>query len=177
MDNKQLRQTAFIVKISDLKNGKYIKEEGWEPNYILTKKARVNRANILGIVISKTETPDMSYKSLVIDDGSGNISVRLFENNNLFNGINVGDIILLIGRPREYGTEKYMIPEIIKKIDNGSWLNYRKKELELFDAKNKTVECEEVTDVETETLSEEHIGDVLRHENLTDRIIGLIKKT
>ena len=34
MANQQKRQIAYKVRINDLLGGKYVKEEGWNPNYI-----------------------------------------------------------------------------------------------------------------------------------------------
>jgi hypothetical protein len=65
----------------------------------------------------------------MIDDGSANISLRLFEENKLFESVNIGDSVLVIGRPREFGTERYIVPEIIKKIEDANWIKLRKLEL------------------------------------------------
>ena len=46
--------------------------------------------------------------------------------------IGVGDILLMIARPREYNNQIYLTIEIIKKIDNKLWINYRRKELALI---------------------------------------------
>ena len=65
---------------------------------------------------------------VLVDDKTGNISIRTFDNSSIFDKVGVGDIILLIGRPREYNNEKYVVPEIIKKI-NKSWFELRLIEL------------------------------------------------
>ena len=38
---------------------------------------------------------------------------------------------MIIGRPREFNNEKYIIPEIAKSIQNPMWIEVRKLELEL----------------------------------------------
>jgi len=135
MPEPQKRQIACKVRISDLTNGKYVKEEGWTPNYIITKQGKhISRINLIGIAISKNEN-EQNYQSLTIDDGSGNISLRSFEKNETINNTEVGDVIIVIGRPREYGSEKYIVPEIIKKIDNKKWIDVRKIELDIKDLK------------------------------------------
>lgn len=135
MPEPQKRQIACKVRISDLTNGEYVKEEGWTPNYIITKQGKhISRINLIGTVISKTEE-GLNYQSIVVDDGSGIISLRSFEENDIIKNIEIGDIIVLIGRSREYGSEKYIVPEIIKKIDNKKWIDVRKIELEIQDLK------------------------------------------
>lgn len=128
-DNKQQkRQIAYKARISDILYGKYVKESGWQPNYVLTEDGReISKVNIVGMVISKDV--DLNYESIVLDDGSANITVRSFERNDALSKINIGDFILVIGRPREFGSEKYIIPEIIKKIENTKWAELRKLEM------------------------------------------------
>ncbi len=121
MENK--RQTAYKCNILQISRGEYIQMQGWEPNYVLVNKLKVSRVNIIGVVLNKTES------SLIIDDGSAQISLRVFDDIKLIDKFSAGDIILSIGRPREYNDERYIVPEIIKKIDK-KWLDYRKKELQ-----------------------------------------------
>jgi len=129
MESSQKRQTAYKVRISDLISGEYFKKEGWEPNYVLLKDGRkASRVNILGIVVSKDMEEGVSYRTVLIDDGSGKISIRSFEENPFFDSVEIGNVILVIGRPRVYGDEKYILPEILKKVDQ-DWLVLRKSEL------------------------------------------------
>ncbi len=143
MPEPQKRQIACKARIADLVNGKYVKEEGWTPNYIITKQGKhISRVNLIGTVISKNEG-EQNYQSLIIDDGSGSIPLRSFEKNETINNTEIGDIIIVIGRPREYGSEKYIVPEIIKKINNNKWINVRKVELEIENLKTAELSAKE----------------------------------
>lgn len=122
----QKRQVAYKVKIKDVFNGKYIKEEGWQPNYIELNGNKISRVNLIGTVVLKIDG-----SNIVLDDGSGKIPLRVFENNVFFKNIDIGDVVLLVGRPREFGSEKYIMPEILRKIDNPTWIKVRKAELRL----------------------------------------------
>jgi RPA family protein len=120
------RQIARISSIKELNTGKYIKQEGWEPNYILTNKdEKISRVNIIGVVVT---TPE-NGQSVFLDDGTGKIEIRSFEQGSLFSKITIGDIVIVIGRPRTYNEEIYINAELIKKIENKGWLEYRKKEI------------------------------------------------
>ena len=143
MPEPQKRQIACKARVADLINGKYVKEEGWTPNYIITKQGKhISRINLIGTVISKNES-EQNHQSLIIDDGSGSISLRSFEKNEAINNAEIGEVIIIIGRPREYGSEKYIVPEIIKKIDNKKWINVRKVELEIEDLKTSELPAKE----------------------------------
>ncbi|MBW2981354.1 hypothetical protein KY343_00610, partial [Candidatus Woesearchaeota archaeon] len=125
-NQNQKRQIAYKIRIKELINGKYIKEEGWQPNYIITNDGRqINRINLIATVVAKPLEQDINYQSMILDDGTGRISARVFEQNNIFDNIEIGDVILVIGRPREYGSEKYILPETIKRIQDKSWIKVR----------------------------------------------------
>src|SRR3989338_4303368 len=153
---KQQRQVAVICCVKDILEGEYKREEGWLPNYILTKSNyKVSRTNIIGVVIEVNlfEPGKNSYSQIILDDGSGRISARLFEEFDKLRGINVSNIVLVIGRPREFGNEKYLLLEIIKKIDDKRWADVRKLELSMAnrqpvqihnESRNKYAEMNEV---------------------------------
>ena len=130
MAEKVLRQVAYKVWISDLIKNEYIVQSGeWTPNYIQVGEKKVSRVNLIANVIDKQDTERLS--SVVIDDGSGNVSARCFnESTKILKDISVGDTILLIGRPRKNDNETFIVVEIAKKLDNPMWLQARKKELE-----------------------------------------------
>ncbi|MFC1704776.1 hypothetical protein ACFLZ6_00430 [Nanoarchaeota archaeon] len=153
---QQKRQVAYKVRVKELLDGEYVKEDGWMPNFIrLIDGTKVSRANIIGVVVLKTE--EQNYKSVLIDDGSGKIPVRSFEKYELFDSVNIGDVVLIIGRPREFG-EKYIVPEIIKKVEDSGWIEVRKLELK----KPETI------------VTEEKVEEVVQA-NPVDKIFNLIK--
>ena len=120
------RQVAYKVNISDLLNGVITKDDV-SAGFVKINGLNVSRANIIATVVYKSD--DSSYASALIDDGTGKISLRSFENNGIFSKIDVGDAVLVIGKIREFNNEKYIIPEILKKINDVEWMNLRKLEL------------------------------------------------
>ena len=187
----QKRQIAYKIRIKDILSSKYIKTEGFDPNYLEVNSQQISRMNIVGVVVQKSELNN--YKTLAIDDGTGKISARVFESNPSVGQIDVGDIVIVIGRPREFSSEKYILIEIIKKIDP-SWAKVRKLELEKNTKKsgnpaNDTSSAEDVvvdlspanrifklikeldqgSGVSIEELSSENIKDV-------DKLIGMLLK-
>jgi len=122
------RQVAHKVRIADILNNKYVKEEGWLPNYVQVGDRKVSRANILGVVVSVNKTDAGPAQGFVLDDSTGRISLRFFEN---APRVDVGDIVTVIGRLREFGAERYIVPEIMRKISDSTWIEVRKLELAL----------------------------------------------
>jgi hypothetical protein len=129
------RETAIICMVDDLLKGSFVKTEGWNPSYFSTDLGNISRVNIMGVVVSNEPVG-----GLILDDGSGRILLRSFEEN-AFGNLEISDLIMVIGRPRVYNEQKYVLPEIIKKI-NPSWGAYRQVQLELLRKKIKPVKRE-----------------------------------
>jgi RPA family protein len=141
------RQVAIKTTVQQLLLGKYMQENEQTPNYLLTKSnEKIYRLNVMGIVLSNEKQGAIT--NLLFDDGTGKITLRVFEENKVVNSLNVGDVILSIGKLRIYNQEKYIAPEIIKKIDH-LWLKLRALELkELIGEKDTFVEEEKEIIVE-----------------------------
>lgn len=183
------RQVAHKVRVADVVNNRYVKEDGWLPNYIAVGDLKVSRANLLGVIVSKSaQETDVVSQNFVLDDGSGRVSLRFFEPAGLFD---VGDIVNVIGRPREFGAERYIVPEIMKKVKDPKWVELRRLELAMgersrISAKTEPLPAREELAVETEEVIEDsspsaRFLDVLREldrgdgvgfEDLTSRIGG-----
>jgi len=124
------RLTAIKSAIKEINNGDYYKLEGWDPNYILSPYGRqLSRVNVIGVLTQKNMTEDMELQGINVDDGTGSVMLRTFESMSIFSGLEVGDVIQIIGKPREFNQTRYIVPEIITKVSK-DWLILRKLELE-----------------------------------------------
>ena len=140
--NKFIRQVAIKLLIKDILNGKIIQNED-EGTYLETNSKKVFRVNLISIIVRKEKLG--SITSILIDDGSGKITLKSFEENDNIKKLNVGDIVLITGKSRVYNNEKYVSPEIIKKVDP-LWLKYRSIELKdnnEFEELKKEIENED----------------------------------
>jgi aspartyl/asparaginyl-tRNA synthetase len=161
----QERSIAVKAKIKDILEGQYFVEEGWTPNYLLTKNnKKISRVNILAIVLNKENNGSLT--SFQLDDGTGKITARSFEEIPAINDLNIGTSVLIIGRIREYNQEKYLSPEIIKEVDK-LWLKHRSLELNLTPI---TITPEETPPLIIEPKKEEE--DLLP----SQKILNLIKE-
>ena len=115
------RQVSRKLWIREIMQGKMQTIEG-ESNSLQTVRGSAGRVNIMGVVIAREELP---VSSLTIDDGTGQIIVRSFDQKLSYT---VGSIIQIIGRPRQYQGELYIAAEAISRVD-AAWLSFRKKEL------------------------------------------------
>ena len=122
----QKRPIAYKKSIADLINAKYIKLEGQAANFLHADGQDIARVNVIAAVISRADF--RNYVNVSIDDGTGRISARAFDNAMLVGNIKVGDVVMITGRPREFSSEKYILIESIKSI-SPAWAKLRKMEL------------------------------------------------
>lgn len=87
----------------------------------------ISIARVLGDVVFKF-LGENNYGFVVVDDGTETIRASIFDSSKISN-INVGDIVDVIGRVKDYEGEKYIAIEIIKKIENPNWEILRKLEI------------------------------------------------
>lgn len=133
------RATAYKLKISDITSADYIKQDPPLPNYIIHNGEHITRVNLIANVINLENQE--SQDTLTLDDGSSTIGIRFFENRELLKNIAIGDTVLIIGKPRIFGEEKYILPEAIKKMSL-DWLKVRNLELPT----NTPVKAEEISE-------------------------------
>lgn len=120
------RFIAVKINLLDLQESIYISAEDFS-NYILSKNnQKIVRINNISTIIKKENKGNIT--NFILDDGSAQMTARFFENDPNLPKINVGDIILIIGKLRIYNQEKYISPEIFKRMDP-FWLKARYLEL------------------------------------------------
>ena len=125
----QKRLVAYKIDVSKIVNSKFLRDE-LSAGFLQIGELKVSRVNIIGTVVHISEQNGNSVAS--IDDGTGRMPLRTFEQTNILSKIEVGDLVLLVGKVREFNNEKYLIPEIIKKFENLDWMSLRKKEVSLL---------------------------------------------
>ena len=154
------RQIAYKLRIAEILDGQFAKDD-ISAGYLILNNINVSRINLICTLVYKQEQTG-SYSSAVVDDGTGRISLRSFDTNT-FSKVDVGDVILVVGRTREFNDEKYVIPEIIKKLESIEWLNLRKLELRNFKI-TKPEENKKIEDAEEQSSA------------IVDEVYSLIKK-
>ena len=123
----QQRQVAYKVPISSLLNNPYVEQSGWNPDYIKVSDKQVSRINLIATVIEKQVTESLA--TLTLDDSTGTLKARAFNQDiRKVHDINIGDPVLVIGKPRKFNESLFLNLEIIKKIDP-LWTKVRQLEL------------------------------------------------
>ncbi len=111
------RLTAVKTKIAPVVNGKFVVQEGFNPNYVLSDFGKLSRVRILATVVDKFISESGKMASLTLDDGTSTIRAKAFGGMAIFNSIEVGNIVDVIGRIKEYQGEMYLSPETAAVLD------------------------------------------------------------
>lgn len=178
MATGQLRQTAYKVWISQIISSNFILgQDEWEPNYFMLNGNKVSRVNIIASVILKYQNENGGYTNITIDDGSSNIRVKAWrEDVKILNKINVGDLILVVGRVRKSNDETYISPEIIKKLENSAYARLRVLELKKFYGEQKEAKPKESPiDVNQEKMYQEELIEGVTSIKKRQKILSLIE--
>lgn len=156
LTNSYVRHVAVKVCINHIIQGNFVENKESSSYLETTTGEKLFRVNLMAAILGKEKTG--SVTSLMLDDGSDQISLRFFEENEKINSLNIGNLVLVIGRVRVYNQEKYLSAEIVK-IIGPLWLPVRKKEIELSPKKISTEIVQEKIEVD-KTINENKEIDV-----------------
>ncbi len=145
-----IRQIAAKLSIIQILKAEF-HEEASEPNYLLVQGTKISRINIIAIIVGTSLDFEANYRTFVVDDGSGSLPMRIFDS--VTTVYTIGDCVQIIGKPRMYGSEKYIIPEIMKKIDV-KFLGLRNKELPLVKIEHSKEEVTTPVHAQPDRISE-----------------------
>ena len=124
------RLIAHKLWLNDLRENNFVVTTGeFESNYILLNDKKISRINVIANVVNKFQNEDKIYVTITIDDSSAQIRLKTWrEDTRILDNINIGDIVLVIGKIKRYNDEVYILPEIVKKVSPNEEL-LRKLEL------------------------------------------------
>jgi len=137
MADQYKRNIAYKFRIGDLLLGKPIFDNE-KFIYLELGGKKISRVNVVGNIVDKYESEgEKKYLFLTLDDGSGQIKLKVFgeEDTTKFKEVTQGETCVVIGVIRNWNNETYIQPEIISEKDP-KYLLVRKLELEKSRKKN-----------------------------------------
>ena len=174
---QQKRQTAKLVDFNHLNSGKYFQREGFEPNFLLTPEGRrISRARTVATVVDRFVNDDETYGSLTLDDGNDTLQVKFFNELELMEDFETGDILEVVGKAREYQGQIYLDGEILTRVNPEKELLHQlrlEKRKEEWNQIRDTVEQlddsgkshEEIENEMAGTLTEDEVDSLLQSFN------------
>jgi len=130
MDAKRI--PSVKLRISDIINGKFFpgSKEEMLPSFVITPFGKkVARVNVVATATENFLSEDGKYSAVTVDDGTGAIRIKTFgEDTKLLQAIKPGDLVMFVGKVKEYNGETYISCEVVKKV-NPNYENFRKLEI------------------------------------------------
>lgn len=165
------RNTAYKFRVGDILIGKPIMNTGTGSQgqsgqerfaFLELGDKKIVRVNVIGNVVDKYESiGETKYVSFTVDDGSGQIRVKIFgDDTEKYNSFVQGQTVVIVGVLRYWNNEIYISPEIIKET-SPKYLLIRKLETE----KDKAVSQSQAP------MGKEQIVAI------SDQILGMIKES
>jgi len=176
--NTVQRQIAYKTWLSNLNNGKFVQgfksESGFSPSYVEVNNNQISRVNIIATVVDVFKSEDGNYFSFTLDDGTSTIKLKAFneETNKLLN-IEKGNLVLVVGRVREYQEELYLSLEITKKLNDNNLELVRRAELLKNLGKPETVKANVHIEVLQTNITPQKHRDA-SHEQLRQKVLDLL---
>jgi len=123
------RAIAYRFRIKDLAGGEYVAGGTIDnPTYVKLGDMNVSRVDLLGRVLEKSDSE--GFSSMTLQDKTGKIKIKVFGNDSIIaNAVAIGDLVRVIGKIRQDNIERFVLGEIVKKIDDANYELLRDKEL------------------------------------------------
>ncbi|RLI62553.1 MAG: hypothetical protein DRO93_00860 [Candidatus Thorarchaeota archaeon] len=119
------RMTAIRCEVADIVNGSYDNEDG--PRVLSPYGVEMRRVVLVGFVVDQYVSE--GFASITIDDSTGTIRAKGWGSDaSALSSIQLGSLVLMIGKVREYEGERYIVPEIIRAVTNSNYLILHKLE-------------------------------------------------
>lgn len=145
-------------RIVDIVNGKYFaaEKDKMKAAFVITSFGqKISRVNLIATVIDKFIAEDGNYCSLTLDDGTSLIKAKTFKDEvKLLKDFELGDMVLLIGKLREYNGEVYVGAEATRKVLDANFEVLRRFEI-LQELKKRKVIAEELRNMANQVSEEE----------------------
>ena len=123
------RAIAYRFRIKDLAGGEYVAGKTIDnPTYVKLGDMNVSRVDLLGRVLDKSDSE--GFSSMTLQDKTGKIKIKVFGNDSIIaKEVTIGDLVRVIGKIRQDSIERFVLGEIVKKIDDANYELLRDKEL------------------------------------------------
>lgn len=149
---------AVKTRIVDIVNGKYFssEKEKMKAAFVITPFGqKISRLNLIATVIDKFVAEDGNYCSLTLDDGTSLIKAKSFKDDvKILKDFELGDMMLVIGKIREYNGEIYVNAEATRKILDANFEILRRFEI-LQELRKKKQMVDEIKSLSNQTSEDE----------------------
>lgn len=142
------RATAAKLSIQDLQDGELIANDQGNVVAVETYLGQVSRVSVIATVVDRYQATQerldnqgKGFATITLDDGTGVIRAKMWGDLSAkIANIEIGNLVLVIGRIRSFQEETYINGELIRVLENPNWETVRMMELALARAEPHKLE-------------------------------------
>jgi RPA family protein len=131
------RSVAAKLAIQDIQDGELIANDQGNVVGVETFLGQVSRVNIIASVVDRYQATqdrldgeEKGFATITLDDGSGVIRTKMWgELAAKLAHIEVGDLVVVVGRIRSFQGETYINGEVVRRLEDPNWETVRLLEL------------------------------------------------
>ena len=150
--------SAYKLNIIDITDNLYVKSDSsYGTNFVDIKGVlKVSKVRILAKVTFKFISDDKNYASITLDDGTGNLRVKIWQDIKILDGVENDDLIDILAQVREWNGDVYLVPEALRIVDDPELKTLRRLEILKFKRDigllDREAIAKEITNPKTDTL-------------------------
>lgn len=160
------RIVAKKIRACDILNGVFFhgSKAEMKPSYVVTPFGeKISRVNLIGTVIDMFLSEDGNYGSVTVEDGTASVRAKVFgEGVELIKDVAPGNLLLVVGKVKEYNDEIYVNAEIMRNLIDSNHENLRKLEI-LKDLKKNKEMVEKIRGL-VEEMSDDELKEYVKKE-------------
>ncbi len=119
------RMTAVRAAVVDIVKGTYGEDNG--PHVVSPYGVELRRVALVGLIIDQYSGE--GFASITIDDGTETIRAKAWGGEAAsLDKVQTNILALIVGKIREYEGELYVVPEIVRELDDPNYLTVHKME-------------------------------------------------
>jgi len=119
------RMTAVRAAVVDIVNGTYGEDNG--PHVVSPYGVELRRVALVGLIVDQYSGE--GFASITIDDGTETIRAKAWGGEAAsLDKVQMNILALIVGKIREYEGELYVVPEIVRELDDPNYLTVHKME-------------------------------------------------
>ncbi|MEE8182296.1 MAG: hypothetical protein V3T87_03185 [Candidatus Thorarchaeota archaeon] len=121
----QERMTAVRASVADIIRGTYSEEDGH--HVVSPQGVELRRVVLVGFIVSQY-VGQGSFASITIDDGTETIRAKTWGETQSLEQVETNTLAMIVGKIREYEGEVYILPEIVRSLDDANYITLHQLE-------------------------------------------------
>ncbi len=119
------RMTAVRASVADIVHGTYSEEDGH--HVVSPQGVELRRVVLVGFIV-RQYVGQGSFASITIDDGTETIRAKAWDEVQLLEQVEANTLAMIVGKVREYEGEVYIVPEIVRPLDDANYMTLHQLE-------------------------------------------------